>query len=118
MERAMLWFKCAAMHDPVRPVLKQPAVIGWEAKQRDVALTIERPFKGDELLRRMKGWVTADVEQAISIIGKYGRLKVIDGEDLVVECETENDLNALAAALTAAFEAEAWVEAIPKKRLE
>jgi hypothetical protein len=106
------------MHDPVRPVLKQPAVIGWEAKQRDVELTIQRPFKGNELLGRMKGWVTADVEQAISIIEKHGRLKVIDGEDLVVECETEKDLNALAEALTAAFEAEAWIEVIPKKRLE
>ena len=54
MERAMLWFKCAAMHDPVRPVLKQPAVIGWEAKQRQVDLVIERSFQGEELLSRMK----------------------------------------------------------------
>ena len=118
MERAMLWFKCAAMHDPVRPVLKQPAVIGWEAKQRDVDLTIERPFKGGELLQRMKGWVTVNVEQAIAIVAKHGRLKVIDGKDLVVECETENDLNALSAALAAAFEAEAWIEVMPKRRLE
>ena len=48
MERAMLWFKCAAMHDPVRPVIKQPAVIGWEAKQRQIDLVIERSFKGEE----------------------------------------------------------------------
>jgi hypothetical protein len=34
----MLWFKCAAMHDPVRPVIKQAADIGWEAKQRQIDL--------------------------------------------------------------------------------
>jgi hypothetical protein len=50
MQRAMLWFKCAAVHDPVRPVVKKPATIGWEAKQRQVDLVIERSFKGDELL--------------------------------------------------------------------
>jgi len=72
MQRAMLWFKCAAMHDPVRPVLKQPAVIGWEAKQRQVDLVIERAFKGAELLRRMKGWVTVDVEHAIELAEKHG----------------------------------------------
>jgi len=44
----MLWFKCAAVHDPVRPVVKKPAVIGWEAKQRQVDLVIERSFEGDE----------------------------------------------------------------------
>lgn len=61
MERAMLWFKCAAMHDPVRPVIKHPVVIGWEAKQRQIDLVIERSFKGEELLRRMQGWFTVDV---------------------------------------------------------
>ena len=45
MERAMLWFKCAAVHDPVRPVVKKPAVIGLEAKQRQVDLVIERSFE-------------------------------------------------------------------------
>ena len=55
MERAMLWFKCAAMHDPVRPVIKTQAAIGWEAKNRQVDLVIEGPLKGDELLKRMNG---------------------------------------------------------------
>jgi hypothetical protein len=35
----------------------QPALIGWEAKYRQIDLTIERAFKGDELVRRMKGWI-------------------------------------------------------------
>ena len=117
MERAMLWFKCAAMHDPVRPVVKKPAVVGWEAKQRQVDLVIERPFKGDELLSRMKGWVTADVRQAADIIGQYGKLKILDDYDLVVETRDKADMEALSKKLTEAFGEEAWLEPIPKTLL-
>ena len=117
MERAMLWFKCAAMHDPVRPVLKQAAVVGWEAKLRDVELTIERPFKGDELLQRMKGWVTADVYQVLDIVNHHGRLKVLDEYDLVVEAENLSVMEALSAELTQTFGEEVWIEVLEKKRL-
>ncbi len=118
MERALLWFKCAAVHDPVRPVLKRPAVIGWEAKYRQIDLLIERRFKGEELLRRMKGWFTVDVEQAIEIFHRHGRLKVLDEIDLVVETEDTVQLNGIAEALSQAFGEEAWIEPIVKKRLE
>lgn len=117
MERAMLWFKCAAMHDPVRPVMKKAAIVGWEAKMRDVALTIDRPFKGDELLLRMKGWVTADVVQASDIICQYGRLKIIDDYDLVIEADDLAALEALSVELANNFGEEVWLEVIPKKRL-
>ncbi|MBW2116206.1 MAG: hypothetical protein JRH04_15605, partial [Deltaproteobacteria bacterium] len=63
MIKAKLWFRCAAMHDPTTPIIVKPAVIGWEAKERNVDLTIERAFKGDELVLRMKGWVTVDVKK-------------------------------------------------------
>jgi len=95
MIRTKLWFRCAAMHDPVTPVLVKPALIGWDAKKRDVELTIERAFKGDELVLRMQGWVTVDVKKAIEIVKRYGFLKVLDERDLVVEVETEKDLEAL-----------------------
>jgi len=95
MIRARLWFRCAAMHDPVTPVLVKPAVIGWEAKKRQVDLTIERPLKGDELVLRMKGWVTVDVKPVIEIIKKHGFLKVLDDRDLVIEVETEEDYEKL-----------------------
>ncbi len=88
MERAMLWFKCAAMHDPVRPIIKRPAEVGWEAKNRRVDLTIESPLKGDELLKRMQGWFTADVYKAVELFQQYGKLKVLDGVDLVVETQS------------------------------
>jgi len=78
MERAMLWFKCAPMHDPVRPVTKRQAAIGWEAISGQVDLVIEGPLKGDELLKRMNGWFTADVYQAVEVFKQHGKLKVLD----------------------------------------
>jgi len=95
MIRTKLWFRCAAMHDPVTPVIVKPALIGWDAKKRDVELTIERAFKGDELVLRMQGWVTVDVKKVIEIVKRYGFLKVLDERDLVVEVETEKDLETL-----------------------
>jgi hypothetical protein len=117
VERAMLWFKCAAMHDPVRPVIKQAAVIGWKAKQRQVDLVLERSFKGEELLRRMKGWFTVDVHQAIEIIQQHGKLKVLDDVDLVVETHDPDQMAAVSEKLAEAFGEEAWLEPIAKKLL-
>ena len=91
------------MHDPVTPVILKPAVISWEAKKRDVELTIERAFNGDELVLRMKGWVTVDVKKVIEIVKEYGFLKVLDERDLVVEVETEKDFEALSRDLAEAF---------------
>lgn len=117
MERAILWFKCAAVHDPVRPVIKQSAVIGWEAKQRQVDLVLERAFTGEELLRRMKGWFTVDVDQAIDIIGHHGKLKVLDDADLVVETRNPDQMAAVSEKLAEVFGEEAWLEPIAKKLL-
>ena len=95
MIRSKLWFRCAAMHDPVTPIIVKPAVIGWDAQERDVELTIERVFKGDELVMRMKGWVTVDVKKVVEIIKRYGHMKVLDERDLVVEVETDDDYEKL-----------------------
>jgi len=112
MIRAKLWFRCAAMHDPVTPIIVQPAVISWDAKQRDVDLTIERAFNGDELVMRMKGWVTADVKKVIEIINNYGHLKVLDERDLVVEVETEKDYEKLNTELFEYFKDQLDLEKI------
>jgi hypothetical protein len=117
MERALLWFKCAAVHDPVRPVLKRPAAIGWEAKFRQVDLIIERPPLGAELLARMQGWFTVDVKQATDIIKQYGKLKLLDEYHLVVETEGEAALTALAEKLAATFGEEMGLERLAKKKL-
>jgi hypothetical protein len=114
MIRAKLWFRCAAMHDPVTPMLVQPAVIGWEAKRRRVDLTIERSFSGEELVRRMKGWVTVDPSQAIEVVKRFGRLRVLDDRELVVELERKEEVKNLEEALAKAFGAEINIEEIVK----
>jgi len=112
MVRARLWFTCAAMHDPVTPVIVKPAVIGWDAKRRKVDLTIERSFKGDELVLRMKGWVTSDVKKVIEVIKRHGFLKVLDDRDLVVEFEREEDYQSLKAELIDNFQDQVDLEPI------
>ena len=112
MIRTKLWFRCAAMHDPVTPVIVKPALIGWDAKKRDVELTIERAFKGDELVLRMQGWVTVDVKKVIEIVKRYGFLKVLDERDLVVEVETEKDLAALNREISETFKDQLDLETI------
>jgi hypothetical protein len=112
MIRAKLWFRCSAMHDPVTPIIVKPAVIGWEAKQRDVALTIERAFKGDELVMRMKGWVTVDVKKAIEVVKRHGYLKVMDERELVVEVETQEVYERLSSELSEYFKDQVNLEKI------
>ncbi len=114
MIRAKLWFRCAAMHDPVTPVVVRPAVIGWEGQKRRVNFTIERAFTGEELVRRMKGWVTADPLKAIEVVDRFGRLKVLDDKDLVIEFEKKEDLQNLQKALSETFGGEVDVEEIVK----
>lgn len=112
MIRAKLWFRCAAMHDPVTPIIVKPAVIGWDAKKREVDLTIERAFNGNELVLRMKGWVTVDVKHVMEIVKKYGSLKVLDERDLVVEVETKGDYENLSKELLNHFQDQLDLERI------
>ncbi len=115
MIRAKLWFRCAAMHDPVTPIVVKPALIGWEAKKRRVDLTIERSFNGEELVRRMKGWVTTDPLQVIEVIRPFGRLKVLDDQEFVVEMEKQDDFDQLQKILAEKFDGEVDLEAILKR---
>ncbi|MGD8389205.1 MAG: hypothetical protein PVG49_18805 [Desulfobacteraceae bacterium] len=110
MIRARLWFRCAAMHDPVTPCVVRPAVISWKAKERDVDLTIERSFSGEELVNRMKGWITVDPRKAVELVQRYGFLKVLDDEDLFVELENEEDFDRLEQDLREAFGDQADLE--------
>jgi hypothetical protein len=114
MIRAKLWFRCAAMHDPVTPMVVRPAVVGWEAKKRRVDLTIDRAFTGEELVRRMKGWVTVDPLKAVEVVNRFGRLRVLDDKDLVIEFEKAEDLQNLQRALSETFGGEVDAEEITK----
>jgi len=91
------------MHDPVSPVVVRSALIGWDAKERKVDLQIERAFTGEELVKRMKGWITVDPSRVIAAIGQYGRLKVLDDRDLVVEVEDERGVKELQDVLQRQF---------------
>ncbi len=97
MIRAKIWFRCAAMHDPVTPIVLQPAIIGWEAKKRKVGTQIERAFNGEELLRRMKGRITVDPNEVIEVVNQYG------------------DFQSLQEALCETFAGEVEVEMVFKK---
>jgi hypothetical protein len=100
------------MHDPVTPVIVKPAVVGWDAKRRQVDLTIERPFKGDELVLRMKGWVTTDVKKVVAVVKRHGFLKVLDDRDLVVEVETEKDYENLTKEILENFQDQVDLERV------
>jgi hypothetical protein len=115
MVRAKLWFRCAAMHDPVTPMVVQPALVGWEAKKRRVDLTIERAFNGEELVKRMKGWVTTDPREVVEVVKQYGRLKVLDDRELVVEIDEAEKFDELQDALKEAFRGEVDVELVKKR---
>jgi len=102
------------MHDPVTPMVVQPALVGWEAKKRRVDLTIERAFSGEELVKRMKGWITTDPYEVIDVVKKYGKLKVLDDRELVIEMEQEGDFTGLANDLKDSFGSEVDIEKIIK----
>jgi hypothetical protein len=91
------------MHDPVTPIVVQPALIGWEAKQRRVELLIERAFNGEELVHRMKGWITAEPSRVIETVNRFGRLKVLDDKELVVEVEKMENFQNLQKSLQETF---------------
>jgi hypothetical protein len=90
----------------------QPALIGWEAKQRNIELVIERAFKGDELVRRMKGWITVETEKVIDTVNRYGRLRVIDDRELIVETVNEDDFYKLQKEISEVFGGEVDLDLI------
>ncbi len=103
------------MHDPVTPIVLQPAIIGWEAKKRNVGTQIERAFNGDELVRRMKGWITVDPNKVVEVVSQYGRLKVLDERELVVEVEKSEDIQKLQKKVQEVFGGEVDVEPVSKR---
>jgi hypothetical protein len=104
------------MHDPVTPMVAQPAQVGWEAKRRRIDLTIERSFNGEELIKRMKGWVTTDPYKVIEVVKPYAKIKVLDDRELVLELEREEDLDKLNKTLQENFSGEVDAELIVKRR--
>jgi hypothetical protein len=104
MVRLRLFGRCRIYHDPVTPVLRAPAQVGWEGWFRNIDLTTPQPLKGEELLRRTKGWWTVEPDDVAEIVKAYGRLMVGDQGELMVEFADEDAAKDLARALTEAFD--------------
>jgi hypothetical protein len=103
MIRARLFGRCRIYHDPVSPVLKAPAKIGWTAWFRNIDLVTEQALKGEELLRRTRGWWTVEPDDVAQVVKQFGKLVVGDGGELMVELPDENAAEALSKALGEKF---------------
>lgn len=103
MIKVRLFGRCRIYHDPVSPVLLAPAQIGWDAWYRSIDLVTPQSLKGEELLRRTRGWWTVEPEAVAALVKKHGKLVVGDGGELMVECENEPSLADLRQALSDLF---------------
>jgi hypothetical protein len=103
MIRLRLLGRCRIDHDPVSPVLRAPAQIGWEAWFRSIDLVTPQQLKGEELLLRTRGWWTAEPKDVAEVVRNHGRLIVDEGGELVVEFTDQQAVEALSAALKERF---------------
>jgi hypothetical protein len=103
MIRLRLYGRCRIYHDPVSPVLKAPAQIGWEAWFRTIDLVTPRRLKGRELLERTRGWWTVEPEEVAAVVEGQGRLTVGEGGELLVELRDAEAAEALQRDLNGRF---------------
>ena len=103
MIKVRLFGRCRIYHDPVSPVLRAPAQIGWDAWFRSIDLVTPQPLKGEELLRRTRGWWTVEPEEVAALVEKYGKLMVGEGGELMVAFVDEQSLANLRQALSDLF---------------
>ena len=103
MIRLRLFGRCRIYHDPVTPVLKAPAQIGWEAWFRSIDLVTPKSLKGKELLMRTRGWWTVEPSDVARVIEAHGRLVVGEKGELMVELSDQETAGALSLALSERF---------------
>lgn len=103
MIRLRLFGRCRIYHDPVSPVLRAPAQIGWSAWFREIDLVTPRRLKGRELLMRTRGWWTVEPDEVAPVVEEKGRLVVGDGGELMVEFPDEEAAGVLARLLEERF---------------
>ena len=103
MIRLRLFGRCRIYHDPVSPVLKTPAQIGWDAMFRTIDLVTPRRLKGRELLMRTRGWWTTEPSEILNIVEEHGKLVLGENGELMVEFADQQSANKLSAALSRQF---------------
>ena len=103
MIRLRLFGRCRIYHDPVSPVLKAPAQIGWDARFRSIDLVTPRRFKGRELLMRTRGWWTVEPSDVLNTVEAHGKLVVGEEGELMVEFTDQPAVDSLSSSLTERF---------------
>ena len=103
MIRLRLFGRCRIYHDPVSPVLKAPAEIGWDALFRTIDLVTARRLKGRELLMRTRGWWTVEPSEILSLVEEHGALVLGERGELMVEFDDQKAVDALAVSLSERF---------------
>jgi hypothetical protein len=103
MIRMRLFGRCRIYHDPVSPVMRAPAQVGWDAWFRSIDLVTPQKLKGRELLQRTRGWWTVEPGDVADVVEKHGRLVLGEGGELMVELHDEKAAEALATALSESF---------------
>jgi hypothetical protein len=83
--------------------MREPAHIGWDAWFRSIDLVTQQPLKGEELLRRTRGWWTVEPNEVAEVVKKSGRLVVGERGELMVEFEDEKAAEVLSLALKERF---------------
>jgi hypothetical protein len=103
MIRLRLFGRCRIYHDPVSPVLKAPAEIGWDAWFRSIDLVTPQKLRGRELLLRTRGWWTVEPSDVLDIVEAHGKLVVGEKGELMVEFTNQQSLDALSTSLSERF---------------
>jgi len=101
--RVRLFGRCRIYHDPVAPVLRAPAQIGWEGWFRTIDLVTPKRLKGKELLMRTRGWWTVEPSDVAAVVEEHGRIVVGEKGELMVELSDEKAVEKLSSALTERF---------------
>ena len=103
MIRLRLFGRCRIYHDPVSPVLKAPAQIGWAARFRTIDLVTPRKLKGRELLMRTHGWWTVEPGEVLETVEAHGSLVLGGSGELMVEFADQKAVDALTSSLSDKF---------------
>ena len=103
MIRLRLFGRCRIYHDPVSPVLKAPAEIGWDAQFRTIDLVTPRKLKGRELLMRTRGWWTVEPTDVLEVVEEHGTLVLGEKGELMVEFNDQTAVGNLTTSLSERF---------------
>jgi hypothetical protein len=103
MIRLRLFGRCRIYHDPVSPVLRTSAEIGWDAWFRRIDLVTPRRLKGRELLLRTRGWWTVEPDDVAEVLEAHGRLVVGEKGELMIELSDQSAVEALSSSLSKRF---------------